>query len=172
MKWIFGFWFAAVVATNCVSGGDETAKPIDDVTAYCKTAGSVDLPDETWAGPTVPAALATSASGKFGEEPATNNEIRWRCMDGQPVWCLAWGTTWCGKSDSSLTPSPASVSYCVQHPNEAGIPRAATGNATVRSWHCQDGTPVASSGTAPLDSQGYHCGVWYLADASAAVPCS
>lgn len=129
-----------------------------DPLAYCAAVGTVDSPDERWAGPAVPQAVDQFLRGKFGPGYAGTF---WRCMDGNLMGCTVGANLPCGPANTSREPTSGMVEYCRENPGLA-IPAAVTGHATIYTWRCQAGSPVIVRQWADVDSRGFISSVWYL----------
>jgi hypothetical protein len=99
---------------------------------YCWRVGTDDNPGD------VPASLAPAFSKVFAVK-MTPAEIqptsRFRCYRGKVMGCMVGANLNCGKADDSKT-SQGGDEWCRAHPNDPMIPMAATGHATIYSWHC------------------------------------
>lgn len=129
-----------------------------DPFTYCAAAGTVDSPDERWAGPEVPQPVDQFLRDRFGPGYAG---AFWRCLDGNLMACTVGANLPCGPANASREPSSGMVDYCRENP-EGSIPAALTGHNTVYIWGCQAGTPVIIRQWTEVDSRGFVSRVWYV----------
>ena len=138
-----------------------------DPFAYCAAVGTIDAPDERYAGATVPEPLLVDLREKAGiadDAPADWVEAGtvWRCMDGAVWACFAGANLPCSeKADTSTTPWPEMEEFCQEDPNADVIPAAVTGRATVYEWRCLEGTPQVIRQCFEPDAQGFISDFWY-----------
>ena len=111
----------------------------------------------------LPAALVPAATRLFGLSAMPPEQIEratfFRCMDRQVLLCTVGANLPCGKADTRRR-LPGAVAWCAEHPVADAIPMSATGHATVYSWRCDGGKPIASGRAAPVDRRGFIALFW------------
>src|SRR3974377_154024 len=119
------------------------AEPVTftDPSKYCSAVGTVDAPDNRWAGVRVPPAIIDPVRARYGAFAKVDDAtVVWRCMSGKVMRCFSWGTHYCGIQDDSTVPPSPVVEYCQREKdthNAGG--RATMGYATVYWWGCKGG---------------------------------
>jgi hypothetical protein len=145
----------------------EPAARYSDPFAYCAAVGTVDAPDERYAGPAAPEAVIEGLREKAeiaGDAPDdwVAAGTVWRCMDGDVWACFVGANLPCSeRADTSMTPRPELEGFCDANPNADVIPAAVTGRATVYEWRCVDGAPQAVRQVLTPDAQGFLSDFWY-----------
>jgi hypothetical protein len=145
----------------------EPAARYSDPFAYCAAVGTVDAPDERYAGPAAPEAVIEGLREKAeiaGDAPDdwVAAGTVWRCMDGDVWACFVGANLPCSeKADSNATPQPELEEFCDANPNADVIPAAVTGRATVYEWRCVDGAPQVVRQIFSPDAQGFLSDFWY-----------
>jgi hypothetical protein len=123
---------------------------------YCRRVRTDDQPGD------VPASLAPAFSRVFGVK-MTPTEIqrnsRFRCYRGRVMGCMVGANLNCGRADDSKT-SQGGNEWCRAHPNDTMIPMAATGHATIYSWHCSGDRAVPAKVISKVDSRGFEAINW------------
>jgi len=141
--------------------------PFSDPFKYCAAVGTIDEPDERYAGPAAPEAVIEGLREKAGIAGDAPNDLVaagtvWRCMDRQVWACFVGANLPCTeKADTSSTPRPEVEEFCSANPNADVIPAAVTGRATVYEWRCVDGIPQAAKQVLTPDAQGFLSEFWY-----------
>jgi len=141
----------------------------DDPFAYCQAVGTIDAPDEHYIGAEMPDSIIQGLLDQGIVSADAPAEIQgnavWRCMNNK-VWVCHFGANLpCQeKADKSTEPSAAMEEYCQQNPDTDIIPAATTGRATVYSWSCSGGKPVAGEQILTSDLQGFLAEFWYELD--------
>ena len=85
---------------------------ISDPFAYCADVGTIDVPDERYAGPAIPDAVVDDLRDKADiAADAPDDWVAagtvWRCMDGQVWACFVGANLPCSeKADTSTMPKP------------------------------------------------------------------
>ncbi len=138
-----------------------------DPFAYCAAVGTVDTPDERYAGPKVPDTVArgimkaTNASPNAPLDVFVENSF-WRCMDGQVYGCTVGANLPCqAKADTNRTPTAGEIEFCRTNPNSDFIPAAVTGRETVYEWRCTSGRPDIVRQVLQPDRRGFISNFWY-----------
>ncbi|GAB4528140.1 MAG: hypothetical protein Kow0063_04060 [Anaerolineae bacterium] len=149
---------------------DPNARPgqssYDDPFAYCAAVGTIDTPDERYAGPEMPDSIIQGMvrQGIVSADapPEFQQNAVWRCMNSS-VWVCHFGANLpCQeKADTSQVPTSEMEDYCKANPTADAIPAAVTGRATVYEWRCQDGKPEVVRQLFESDPQGYLADFWY-----------
>ncbi|HTJ59308.1 MAG TPA: hypothetical protein VL418_17375 [Devosiaceae bacterium] len=142
-----------------LAGDFATASPagLSDPFVYCQAVDTIDAPDDRYAGPALPAAVA-SALDLDSAPPA--GQVRWRCAGQQVLACNANHTAAC-----ELTPTvDLMMSYCRKHPDAQGIP------APNGFWSCDGSRPsIPSDQRWPVDARGFFPQAWIRVSAGGAV---
>ena len=138
-----------------------------DPFAYCAAVGTMDAPDERYAGPAAPEAVIEGLRAKAGiAEDAPDDWVApgtvWRCMDGDVWACFVGANLPCSaKADTSTTPRPEMEDFCSENPDADFIPAAVTGRATVYEWRCDGATPEVVQQLVTPDAQGFPSDIWF-----------
>ena len=159
-----------VILVGLTGCGDESAKVAEtvpsyrDVVAYCDAVQTVDAPDQRWTGAAIPHQVLGAADTKYSARVVEANNVLWRCMNGDVVWCLSWVTNFCPKGDLSTKPSQAILTYCSssRHLNDDSIGRSDAGLGTIWTWACRNGVPFIRGQFAPVDARGFHAWIWHV----------
>jgi hypothetical protein len=134
---------------------------------YCAAVGTIDAPDERYAGLAVPEAIIEGLREKaeIGDEAPAGWVAAltvWRCMDGEVWACFVGANLPCSeKADTSSTPQPEMEDFCNANPNTEVIPAAVTGRATVYEWRCVDTAPQVVTQLLEPDALGFLSDFWY-----------
>ena len=128
--------------------------------AYCLRTGTTDEPTVD-SNPAVPWDVQQAAIRKFGRDIALSNSVSWRCSGSSTLWCLAWGTNYCGKADLTATPNQALIDYCRQASDTDDVGRVVTGRAAANQWGCKAHVPFLVAQRFAVDEQGYFRDVWF-----------
>jgi hypothetical protein len=168
---LIGLVLASACAAATSQGAPEPT-PVDaaatsflDPYAYCAAVGTIDTPDEQYAGPDMPESVVQGLieQGIVSDDapPAFQNNAVWRCMDGQ-VWACHFGANLpCEeKANTSRTPSQEMEAFCEENPAADTMPAAVTGRATVYEWTCAEGKPEAGRQLFQADPQGFLADFW------------
>lgn len=148
------------------TGGLAQTASFTDPQAYCRAAGTIDGPDQRFAGTGVPdwirAAFFTPeqiAAIKAGRQP--DYGVAWRCVGGEVLACQNAQTPSCMKPDIDRTPTSAMRDFCRRDSNSPVIPRVVTGTARMLAydWVCRGPEPSIAKET-PLDAQGFVAADW------------
>lgn len=156
-----------LTVVSLVGCGDmsDTATHTDPF-AYCAAVGTIDAPDETYAGPDVPQSVAEGLQTAL-DVPDTpldvlQNGSTWRCMDGDVYACFVGANLPCdAKADTDRTPTQEEIEFCDANPDAEVIPAAVTGRETVYEWRCRDGAAETVSQVFHADAQGFLSEFWY-----------
>lgn len=138
-----------------------------DPFVYCAAVGTLDAPDERYAGPAAPDAVIEGLREKTDiAEGAPAHWVAvgtvWRCMDGDVWACFVGANLPCSeRADTSTAPRPEMEEFCSANPNADAIPAVVTGRATVYEWRCVDGTPQVVRQVFTPDAQGFLSDFWY-----------
>lgn len=134
---------------------------------YCAAVGTIDVPDDRYAGPPVPMAIASGLRAAFELpddaplEPFMRGTY-WRCMDGEVYACNVGANLPClEKARTSRTPTPPMIQYCRANPDAQNIPAVVTGRATIYLWECAEGRPNIVRQVAEPDSRGFLANFWH-----------
>lgn len=155
----------AAAPLPAAAGGAE-ATAYDDPFAYCAAVGTIDAPDERYAGAAMPEVLARklrTASGAPADAPLApfREAAFWRCLDGEVYACTVGANLPCTtKADLSRAPSAAMEAFCRETP-EAPVPAVVTGRTTVYNWRCAGGRPVIEGAPRAVDAAGFFADIWY-----------
>lgn len=155
----------AVVAADQGAGG---LQHYDDPFSYCRALGTLDRPDERYAGPNPPPAVIAGLIKSLGvAHPGSRSSafvrgIYWRCMDGAVYACSVGANLPCeSRADTNRVPTKGEQQYCGSHPRSSFIPMYVTGHATVYDWRCEGVEPVAGKQLSQVDARGFIAGIWY-----------
>jgi hypothetical protein len=139
-----------------------------DPFAYCAAVGTIDRPDARYTGTPVPDQIITGFKKAAGVEASTEpmDALRkstiWRCMDAKVYVCNFGANLPCdSKADTDQTPTEAMKAFCAANPGSDFMPMAATGHATVFSWHCVTDVPTVLNQIGTVDAAGYLQQIWY-----------
>jgi len=115
----------------CTPTGAAAQTTFTDPFAYCAAVGTIDQPDERFAGPPVPGAvldgLVEQGVVAADTPPEFLRHAAWRCMDGEDFACHFGANLPClEKADESLAPSAAMTEFCAANPAAEAIPAAVT----------------------------------------------
>ncbi|MGE3960951.1 MAG: hypothetical protein AB7F65_04645 [Dehalococcoidia bacterium] len=155
------------------AGAGSVEGTFSDPWAYCAAVGTVDAPDEHYAGEAVPVAVAEGirfATGASADAPLEffTTGTTWRCMDGEVYACTVGANLPCdARAETSDQPTQEMVEFCRADPQADAIPAVVTGRETVFAWVCEDGAPVADAQVFHPDERGYLAEIWYELDAPA-----
>jgi putative hemolysin len=149
--------------TPATGGGRQT---YSDPFAYCAAVGTVDLPDERWAGPSLPDVVIQGLIQQGVVAPDAPLEFQqhavWRCMDGVLVACHFGANLPClERADTSRTPTVVAAEFCAANPAAEAIPAFVTGRATVYGWGCAEGKPVVLEEIFHADGRGFLAELWH-----------
>ncbi len=180
LQWITGFTLVAFLSSACVAPQASTvptgaASPgagtgpaqFTDPFAYCTAVGTIDAPDERYAGPEVSEEIVQGlkAALEMADDAPTEWVVAgtvWRCMGGQVWACFVGANLPCtAKADTSRTPTSAMEDFCQENPGSDVIPAAVTGRATVYQWGCTNGTAEIVKELFKPDPQGFLSDFWY-----------
>jgi hypothetical protein len=133
---------------------------------YCEVVGTMDAPDQRWAGPVVPDAVVQGLihEGVVASDapPGFQKHAAWRCMDGELVACHFGTNLPClERANASHEPTPAMAEFCAANPIAEVVPAAVTGRATVYAWGCTNGAPVVLRQTFGVDARGFLAELWH-----------
>jgi hypothetical protein len=122
----------------------------DNPFAYCEAVGTIDAPDQRYAGPPVP---TTISAGVRAPAAASADRVKWRCVDGRVMGCKSYQWPVCDK-----VPTTAElVAYCTQNPN---VPRLL---APAGTWSCENGQPRLPAGISwARDARGFEAAGWSI----------
>ena len=157
--------FAPVSATSPIAGKGQ--EQFTDPFAYCKAVGTIDVPDERYAGPKVPEEIVEGLRKALEMSDDASIEwliegTAWRCMDGKVWGCFIGANLPCAsKADTSRTPTVTMEDFCEANPNADVIPAVVTGRETVYTWRCIDGFPRIVKQIFEPDVQGFISNFWY-----------
>lgn len=133
------------------------AQPQEDAFGYCRRVTTDDDPGR------VPASLVPAFVKAFGSmaTSALNVEgyLHYRCYQGTVMGCVVGANLNCGKADVSQT-SHGGDDWCQSHTNDANVPMAATGHATVYIWRCSGSRAVPVRRSSPVDDRGFEAMNW------------
>jgi len=137
-----------------------------DPFAYCAVIGTVDAPDERYAGPKFPDAIVNGLQKALNlagtpAPPLTENSF-WRCMAGKVYACTVGANLPCmDKANLDKTPTQGMKEYCQANPNSDFIPMVVTGHNVVYEWQCKVGAPEAGKQLVQVDARGFLVNIWY-----------
>ncbi len=160
---------AAGLLTACASGPGSLQTSADPF-AYCAAVGTVDAPDTRYAGPPVPASIASGLRRAFGapaDAPieAFTRGTSWRCMNGTVYACAVGANLPCqAKADTRRAPAPAIRAFCRDNPAADTVPAVVTGRETVYAWRCVEGAPEIACQVDTPDARGFLSRIWYRID--------
>lgn len=142
------------------------AATYDDPFAYCAAVGTVDAPDERFAGEELPLVIVEGIRAAHNAEDVDLEVFQrgtvWRCLDGKVMACNVGANLPClGKADESQEPSQPMIDFCSENPGVDYIPAVVTGRETVFNWRCDDTKPVIVDQYTEVDSQGFLEFVWH-----------
>lgn len=138
----------------------------DDPFVYCAEVGTIDEPDDRFAGPRPPAevvqGLVEQGVVSGNAPPEFQKHVAWRCLDGSVVACHFGANLPCReKADASRTPTAAMTEFCAVDPGAEAIPAAVTGRATIYAWKCENGTAVPAQQIVQVDPAGFLADFWH-----------
>jgi hypothetical protein len=163
-------WFIICSISMAAFSGAGEAKAASgaDPIAYCKLAGTLDMPGMDYHGIPVPSWMvkalytpeAIAAQKASGLDPAKT--IVWRCADGKVVACVQGNSPQCGKASTSKTPTKGMIAFCAATPGAEVIPLSAIGHEDpmIYEWTCKDKTPTIVKQIFKVDKQGYPAELW------------
>jgi hypothetical protein len=162
-----GLLIAPALAATIAACGTPAQERFDDPFAYCAAVGAIDAPDDRYAGPVMPAAIANGLKAAMGvpqEAPSEpfRDHATWRCMSGKVYACTFGANLPCEeRADTGRAPTSGISGFCRDHPHADFIPLAATGRATVYAWRCAGATPAIERQLAEPDASGYLANIWH-----------
>lgn len=165
------------VATNSVSTTPSSfptpIPPSEELTyndpfAYCASVGTIDTPDDRYAGPEISDEVINGFLVAAGLENSTEpmDMLRqttiWRCMNGKVYACNFGASLPCdSKANQDTLPSSEMIAFCQTNPDSEMIPMSVTGHETVYSWRCTAGAPEVLEQIGEIDDAGYLANIWY-----------
>jgi len=180
LQWIIGYACVALLFSGCVvpqaptattdaAGSDAgvSQDQFSDPFAYCAAVGTVDAPDERYAGPDVPETIVQGLREALDTPDDAPMDwfvagTVWRCMDGQVWACFVGANLPCSaRADTNRTPTSGMIDFCHENPASDFIPAAVTGRETVYEWRCTDGEPEIVKTLVEPDAQGFLSNIWY-----------
>lgn len=144
-----------------------TPAAFTDPFAYCAAVQNLDAPGARFSGPKAPDVIVKGLATilKIPDTMPLEQQARsmlWRCMGGKVYACTVGANLPCSeKADLSKTPTTGMKEFCTANPASDFIPAAVTGRATVYSWSCSAGAPVAGKQVAEPDARGFLSNYWY-----------
>ena len=150
---------AGFVALTAGTGAGAQTSTVPDPQAYCRTAGTVDMPDQQFAPDKTPEWMVAPFVNPH--YPRAIYGISWRCMSGAVLVCQNAQSPSCLKANTDRTPSPAMSDFCRSNANSQVIPRVVTGTERMLaySWICRGAEPAIAK-EARLDAQGFVAADW------------
>jgi hypothetical protein len=177
LQWTIGLALLAFLSSACAgqvappdatpATGAPDQSEFSDPFTYCAAIGTIDAPDERYAGAAVPEAVIKGLRKKAeiaDDAPAdwVAAGTVWRCIDGEVWACFAGANLPCSeKADTSSTPQSEMEDFCNANPNADSIPATITGRATVYEWRCVEGAPEVVRQRFTPDAQGFLSDFWY-----------
>lgn len=169
MQHRFGVLFVSGMAVGMIGLGFAThAASGADPIAYCKSAGTLDMPGMDYRGTPVPDWMvkalytpeALAAQKGSGMDPTQT--IVWRCAEGKVLACVQSNSPQCGKATTTKTPTKAMTAFCNQTPDAEVIPLSVIGheNPMIYDWSCKGNTPTVGKQIFKVDGQGYPAELW------------
>lgn len=143
-----------------------------DPFAYCQAVGTIDSPDARYTGERVPVSVARALQKAMGLAPDVPLDflIRgtfWRCMNGKVYACTVGANIPCeSKANTGKTANAGMIEWCSTHPNDQGIPAAASGRETVYTWRCSNTVPEIITQVFNPDARGFIAEFWYMLSAN------
>ncbi len=126
-----------------------------DPFAYCAAVGTIDAPDERWAGPDVPPEVMEF----FGESQLGGHY--WRCFDGTLLGCAVGAAAYCGNEpNTSEEPTAAMIEFCQANPNQLMLV-AQFGRDNIYLWECQGTVPQIALQMFHVDPRGFIAENWF-----------
>jgi hypothetical protein len=150
---------AGFVALAAGTGAAAQTPPVADPQAYCRTSGTVDMPDQQFPPDKTPEWMVAPFVNP--QYPRAIYGISWRCVNGAVLVCQNAQSPSCLKANTDRTPTSAMSDFCRSNSNSQVIPRVVTGTERMLaySWICR-GTEPAVAKEARLDAQGFVAADW------------
>lgn len=167
---------ASLAALVVLAPSVHAAEAFRDPFAYCAAVGTIDAPDERYAGPAVPEAVVRGlekAFGVAGVEPkaAFERGTSWRCMDGAVYACNVGANLPCdAKPARDPQRTEAMRTYCAGNAGSDFIPMYVTGHDTIYDWSCAGTAPKRGQRVSELDARGYVASIWHRIAAPSTEP--
>jgi hypothetical protein len=132
-----------------------TPATFTDVFSYCAAVGTIDEPDERWAGPPVPPEVVAF----FGEERLGGHF--WRCYEGAVLGCAVGAAAYCGNDpNTSDEPTAAMVEFCQANPGQPMLV-AQFGRDNIYLWECHGTVPEIALQMFHVDPRGFMAENWF-----------
>ena len=151
--------FAGFAALTAAADAGAQTPTVPDPQAYCRTSGTVDMPDQQFPPDKTPEwMMAPFVNPQY---PRAIYGISWRCVGGYVLVCQNAQSPSCLKANTDRTPSAAMGDFCRSNANSQVIPRVVTGTERMLaySWICR-GIEPAIAKEARLDAQGFVAADW------------
>ena len=133
---------------------------------YCSSKGTIDTPDSTYTGASMPDTIIQKMIEKGIIAPDAPKDFQshavWRCMGGSVFACHFGANLPCQeKADTKTAPTAEMNDFCQSNPGETIIPASVTGRATVFEWKCENATPTINRQIFHADERGFIAEIWY-----------
>lgn len=126
-----------------------------DPFAYCGAVGTIDAPDERWAGPPVPPEVVEF----FGQDRLGGHF--WRCFEGAVLGCAVGSASYCGNDpNTSDQPTATMVEFCQANPSQPMLV-AQFGHDNIYLWECRGAVPAISLQMFHVDPRGFMEENWF-----------
>jgi hypothetical protein len=147
---------AELTATSASPAPAEgTPAAFTDPFSYCAAVGTIDEPDERWAGPPIPPEVVDF----FGEDRLGGHF--WRCFEGAVLGCAVGAAAYCGNEpNTSDEPTAAMVQFCQANPNQLMLV-AQFGRDNIYLWECQGVVPAIALQMFHVDARGFMEENWF-----------
>jgi hypothetical protein len=146
---------SAAEPTETSAPAEGTPAAFTDPFSYCAAVGTVDAPDERWAGPPVPPEVVEF----FGEDRLGGHF--WRCFDGAVLGCAVGAAAYCGNDpNTSEEPTAAMVEFCRANPNQLMLV-AQFGHDNIYLWECHGTIPAIALQMFHVDPRGFMAENWF-----------
>ncbi|TAJ40366.1 MAG: hypothetical protein EPO55_09380 [Reyranella sp.] len=150
---------AGFVALTTGTGAGAQTPTVTDPQAYCRTAGTVDMPDRQFTPDKTPEWMVAPFVNP--QYPRAIYGISWRCVSGNVLVCQNAQSPSCLKANTDRTPTPGMRDFCRSNSNSPVIPRVVMGTERMLAydWICRGSEPAIAKETR-LDAQGFVAADW------------
>lgn len=151
-----------VSVSACTSSQEAYRDPVQ----YCVAIGTIDRPDNRYAGPASPEWITDALGRTLHLVPTVTNEmvlpVEWRCASGSVMACSrGLGMSCDEKADDSRVPSRAALEFCRAFPNiDKPLPNL-DGLLSKYTWDCSAGWPHIIGLRPDIDAEGYLTRYWF-----------
>jgi hypothetical protein len=153
---------ALLYANQPCFAADTRASVAGNPFAYCSAIRNIDTP--VGGGSPVPSALKpylAKALGVPANLAIAPESYYWRCMSGAVYVCAVGANIPCDEKADRAKRSLGAEHYCRDNRDAKVVPAYATGHASIYSWSCSAGKPVAGKLLAKVDQRGFRVDFWY-----------